>query len=165
MSGHSTALPGKFRSFPNLPRIAVPLMNTSHPPPLQTEWATLQQDHERHERCAAGIKIAAVALTAGAALFGFPFELAAPLTAIVWVIEAMLRTVQGRLGQRLLKVETLIADGASEYAACQLHTEWQATRPGAVGLLMEYAKSALKPTVAFPHALLLVLLFVISLQG
>mgnify|MGYP006196226355 CR=1 FL=1 len=140
-------------------------MNTSSPSPLQTEWATLQQDHERHERCAVGIKIAAVALTAGAALFGYPFELAAPLIAIVWVIEAMLRTVQGRLGQRLLKVETLIADGASEYAACQLHTEWQATRPGAVGLLMEYATSALKPTVAFPYPLLIILSFVLSLPG
>ncbi|MCQ9374189.1 hypothetical protein NMQ14_08010 [Methyloversatilis sp. XJ19-13] len=140
-------------------------MTTSYPSPLHTEWATLQQDHERHERCAVGIKIAAVALTAGAALFGFPLELAAPLIAIVWVIEAMLRTVQGRLGQRLLKVETLIADGASEYAACQLHTEWQATRPGAVGLLMEYAKSALKPTVAFPYPLLIILSFVLSLPG
>jgi hypothetical protein len=81
------------------------------------------------------------------------------------VIEAMLRTVQGRLGQRLLKVETLIADGASEYAACQLHTEWQATRPGAVGLLMEYATSALKPTVAFPHALLLLLQAALAIAG
>ena len=46
-------------------------MTTSYPSPLQTEWVTLQQDHERHERCAVGIKIAAVALTAGAALFGY----------------------------------------------------------------------------------------------
>lgn len=165
MPGQATARPGRFRSFLNLSRIASALMNTSSPSPLQTEWATLQQDHERHERCAVGIKIAAVALTAGAALFGFPLELAAPLTAIVWVIEAMLRTVQGRLGKRLLKVETLIADGASEYAACQLHTEWQATRPGAAGLLMEYATSALKPTVAFPHALLLLLQAALAIAG
>lgn len=165
MPRHSTTLPVRFRSFPYYPRITDLLMNTSYPSPLQIEWTTLQQDHERHERCAVGIKIAAVALTAGAALFGFPFELAAPLIAIVWVIEAMLRTVQGRLGQRLLKVEALIADGASEYAACQLHTEWQATRPGAAGLLMEYAKSALKPTVAFPYPLLIILLFVLSLPG
>lgn len=140
-------------------------MTTSYPSPLHIEWSTLQQDHERHERCAVGIKIAAVALTAGAALFGFPFELAAPLTVIVWVIEAMLRTVQGRLGQRLLKVETLIADGASEYAACQLHTEWQATRPGATGLLTEYATNALKPTVAFPHVLLLLLQAALAIAG
>ncbi len=164
MPGHSTALPGRFLSFPHLPGIAAPAMNTSYPSPLHTEWATLQQDHERHERCAVGIKIAAVALTAGAALFGFPFELAAPLTVIVWVIEAMLRTVQGRLGQRLLKVETLIADGASDYAACQLHTEWQAGRPGAAGLLAEYARAALKPTVAFPHAFLLILQVCLALQ-
>lgn len=165
MPGQAITVQGRFRSFSHRLGIASALMNTSYPSPLQTEWSTLQHDHERHERCAVGIKIAAVALTAGAALFGFPFELAAPLIAIVWVIEAMLRTVQGRLGQRLLKVETLIADGASEYAACQLHTEWQATRPGAAGLLMEYAKSALKPTVAFPYPLLIILLFVLSLPG
>ena len=165
MHRHSIALTGGLLSLQHLPGIAAPAMTTSYPSPLHTEWATLQQDHEHHERCAVGIKIAAVALTAGAALFGFPFELAAPLTVIVWVIEAMLRTVQGRLGQRLLKVETLIADGASEYAACQLHTEWQATRPGAVGLLMEYATSALKPTVAFPHALLLLLQAALAIAG
>ena len=165
MPEHGIPATDRLWPFQLLFGLAVVQMNTSYPSPLQTEWATLQQDHERHERCAVGIKIAAVALTAGAALFGFPFELAAPLTVIVWVIEAMLRTVQGRLGQRLLKVETLIADGASEYAACQLHTEWQATRPGAVGLLLEYATSALKPTVAFPHALLLLLQAALAITG
>lgn len=165
MPGHAALSADRLRPFLLLSGLAAAHMNTSSPSPLQTEWSTLQQDHERHERCAVGIKVAAVALTAAAALFGFPFELAAPLIAIVWVIEAMLRTVQGRLGQRLLKVEALIADGASEYAAFQLHTEWQATRPGAVGLLMEYAKSALKPTVAFPYPLLIILSFVLSLPG
>lgn len=59
-----------------------------------------------------------MALTAGAALFGFPFELAESLIVIVRVTEAMLRKVQRRLVQRLLKVETLIADGASENMTC-----------------------------------------------
>lgn len=140
-------------------------MNALASSPLHIEWTTLQQDHERHERCAIGVKLAAVALAVFCMLFTFPLELAAPLLAVVWVTEAMLRTVQGRLGARLLKIEGLIAEGADAGAAFRLHREWQAGRPGALGLLAEYASAALKPTVAFPHALLLLMLFALAWSG
>jgi hypothetical protein len=39
-----------------------------------------------------------------------------------------------------------------------LHSEWLASRSGVPGLLREYAVSALRPTVAFPYAVLLLLL-------
>ena len=138
-------------------------MTTSSP--LHHEWTALQQDHERHERCAIGIKLAAVVLAVICTLYAFPIELAAPLAGVVWVTEAMLRTVQARLGARLLKIEAMIADGDSPHAAFRLHLEWQASRPGAAGLLAEYAQAALKPTVAFPHAVLLMMLCALAWSG
>jgi hypothetical protein len=140
-------------------------MTVSASSPLFLEWRTLQQDHERHERGASGLKFAAVALTAFAVSSGIPLELAAVLNLVVWGCEAMLRTVQARLGARLLKVEALIAEGAPERSACQLHTAWQASRSGVAGLLQEYAVSALKPTVAFPHALLSLLPIALALAA
>lgn len=139
-------------------------MNASALSPLQIEWTTLQQDHERHERCAIGVKIAAVALMATGALFGFPLEMAMPLTAAVWLIEAMLRTVQGRLGVRLLAIEARMAEGGDGAGAFRLHSDWQASRPGAAGLLLEYGSTALKPTVAFPHAFLLLFQLALSMR-
>ncbi|WP_018410674.1 hypothetical protein [Methyloversatilis thermotolerans] len=132
-------------------------MNTHYPSPLQVEWTTLQQDHERHERCAVGIKLAAVALAAFCTLFGFPIELSGTLLAVVWLIEAMLRTVQARLAQRILRVEGLLEGGGEGAGAFRFHSEWQAGRPGGAGLIAEYLGSALRPTVAFPHAVLLAL--------
>ncbi|HEY9192403.1 MAG TPA: hypothetical protein VIO81_05980 [Methyloversatilis sp.] len=140
-------------------------MDHPHASALQLEWATLQRDHERHEANALWIKLAAVGLAALAALYALPLEEVAPLLLVTWVMEAMARTVQARLGERILKVETLIADDASPLAACQLHTEWLAGRPGAAGLLAEYARAALKPTVAFPHAFLLILQVCLAVQG
>lgn len=37
----------------------------------------------------------------------------------------------------------------------QLHSDWQASRPGGAALLLEYLKSALRPTVALPYPLLM----------
>jgi len=42
--------------------------------------------------------------------------------------------------------------------AMQLHSEWLQQRPGSLGLLLEYLKSALRPTVALPYPILLALL-------
>ena len=40
----------------------------------------------------------------------------------------------------------------------ELHTEWAAQRPGTVGLVVEYLKQALRPTVAFPYPVLVVVI-------
>jgi hypothetical protein len=39
--------------------------------------------------------------------------------------------------------------------ACQLYTEWTAMRQGTGALLTEYLSNAVRPTVAFPYAVLL----------
>ncbi|MFN3303907.1 MAG: hypothetical protein ACK44A_09325 [Roseateles sp.] len=65
----------------------------------------------------------------------------------------MLKTFQARLGERLLAVEAALKSGGG--VAMQLHSDWQASRPGGAALLLEYLKSALRPTVALPYPLLM----------
>lgn len=142
---------------------------------LIKEWATLQNNHEAHERNALLIKIVAIVLFAvgtawphGAALHPRAFfAILCFVVCVLWMQEAILRTSQSRLGQRLLRIEALQRDvdngEPSGSQALQLHSEWQASRAGGFGLLGEYARSALRPTVAFPYALLAALLAVLTL--
>lgn len=123
------------------------------------EWITLQEQHEAYERSGLSIKLLAVVLVAAA---GFWTSLSAPLVAVLvlvlWTQEAIMKTWQARLGLRLLTVEAALGGQAtSATQPFQLHTQWQGQRAGIATLLLEYAKSALRPTVAFPYAVLLVL--------
>lgn len=123
---------------------------------LQQEWNTLQNNIERYEHSALWLKLAAVALTLSSGSLS-PW-LTPALLLILWLMEGIFRTSQARLGERIVLIEPLIAAGEADTGkACQLHSQWLAQRPGTFGLLLEYARSALRPTVAFPYPLLLVL--------
>lgn len=131
--------------------------------PLQSEWIALQHDHEMHERTAVAIKVAAVVLCGLATWIAMPLFASIPLLLVLWAIESVARTVQARLGDRLLRLETLISEAAPASAAFRLHSEWLAGRPGLSGLLREYARAAIRPTVAFPYAPLLILMTLLPL--
>lgn len=122
---------------------------------LAQEWVTLQNNHERYETGGLFLKLAAVALFGFGAAQGWPAVLNGLLTLALWVQEGIYRTFQARLGARILRVEALMREEGPAGTACQLHSEWLAGRPGFAGLLAEYGGSALRPTVAFPYALLL----------
>lgn len=131
-------------------------MSASESPALLQEWAVLQGNIEQHERNALAVKIAAVLVFFAALVFSLAETLVAALVTILWVQEALLRTFQARLCRRILRVEELLR-GQSVGQAMQLHTEWTAGRRGVLGMIAEYAKCALRPTVAFPYVALLVL--------
>jgi hypothetical protein len=131
---------------------------------LAHEWTTLQNNHERYESGGLVVKLASVALTAAGFAAHLNLKLMAALLVLLWVQEAIYRTFQSRLGQRILRVERLVKLGSQDpgglgtapAAAFQMHSDWAANRPGVVGLVAEYARSACKPTVAFPYAVLMV---------
>jgi hypothetical protein len=120
---------------------------------LEREWMVLQGNIEQHERNALVVKLVAVFLFTAAVLFSLAGELTAWLIAILWIQEAMLRTFQARIGTRILRIEEMLRGAAGQ--AMQLHTDWIATRRGLTGMTLEYAASAIRPTVAFPYAVLL----------
>lgn len=119
---------------------------------LHHEWLALQAQHERYEALALGVKLAAFAVVV---LVPGPV-LALPLLALLWLQEGVLKTFQGRLGDRLLVVEAAVKSGEA-IAAMQLHGDWLAHRPRGAGLALQYLKSALRPTVALPYPLLMLL--------
>ncbi len=127
---------------------------TAHASDLSQEWRTLQNNYELYERNALLVKLLALVLCMGGYVLGLPFELAAGFVLLLWVQECIVRTSQARLGERIVRIETLVRNAAPATSACQLHTEWLAGRSDSAGLLAEYAHHALRPTVAFPYAVL-----------
>lgn len=129
---------------------------------LVQEWRTLQDNHERYENGALVLKLSALVLWCAMLALGFHTALMAGMVMVVWLQEGIYRTSQARLGERLVAVEACIRQGAADdqicHLACQLHTDWLAQRPGTLGLLLEYGKHALRPTVAFPYGVLLMAL-------
>ena len=122
---------------------------------LGQEWVTLQNNYEHYESGALMVKLAAVVSFFAAVAIGLAPWLLCLMVLVLWLQEGIFKTCQSRLGERLVKVERLLADGSVERGqAFQLHSTWLAQRPGLAGLLREYAASALRPTVAFPYAVL-----------
>lgn len=116
------------------------------------EWLALQSQHERYEALALVVKLAAVAVCAVVP----NVTLALGLIVLLWLQEGVLKTFQARLGERLLAVEAAVKSGEPT-TPMQLHSDWLAHRPRGAGLLLQYLKSALRPTVALPYPLLMAL--------
>lgn len=127
---------------------------------LIREWEQLQSHVEASERQALHLKVVAVILGGVAMLFGGQYALlGAVLMAILWLQNAIWTTFQERMSARLLRVENAIAR-REDIAPFQLNASWQAQRPSLIGLLFEYLKQALRPTVAFPYPVLMLVLVV-----
>ena len=82
--------------------------------------------------------------------------------------EAILRTSQARLGERLFAGRGNAPHRRrrrpfKHLPAMQLHSDWQTRRPGSFGLMREYAANAIRPTIAFPYIVLVALLLLLAL--
>lgn len=122
---------------------------------LAQEWQTLQGNHEQHEHNVLLIKLSSLAFfLAGLAAGIHP----AAITAVIllcWLQDAIYKTYQGRLVERLLQIEVALRQGTDGVPAMQLYSDWTARRPDILGLIVGYIRSACKPTVAVPYAPLL----------
>ncbi len=126
--------------------------------PLSQEWLALFAQHEQYEKNALFIKLAVTVLYAVGVAFAQQVDaiLIALVVLALWLQESMQRTMQARLGGRIVLVEQWLAQGQpAEGHAFQLHTQWLAGRKGLAGLLGEYLINACRPTVAFPYAVFL----------
>ena len=122
---------------------------------LANEWRCLQQQFEEYEKWSLWIKLLNVVLTLY--LLVSPMAMAIFLVAVLYVQDAIVKTMQSRTGQRLVAIEHLIGQGNTG-SAYQLHSQWAAKRAGMAGLIVEYVRHCLKPTVMFPHLVLLLVL-------
>jgi hypothetical protein len=139
---------------------------------LQNEWLTLQTQFDSYEKCSLAIKLFNV-LLASLSLFVLHANIwALIICAVVWLQDGIWKTFQSRIAQRLEVVESAIKHCSTEHSSedsskqnvdsshlpMQFNSTWEESRPGAVGLVAEYIKNSIKPTVAFPHVILIALI-------
>lgn len=128
-----------------------------HKSELENEWALLQDQFDSYEKFSLIIKLFSVGVLVFAfSCAGISLSITA-LLLILWLQDAIWKTFQARIESRLLQLETAIAASSDELISCQFNSQYLKTRPGTAGLLVEYFKQALRPTVAFPHIALFVL--------
>lgn len=126
---------------------------------LGQEWQVLQQEHAQHERNALLIKLTATGAAFVSLAVVVDLLLVGVLILMLWLQEAMIRTTQARLAQRLMRLEALQRQELRQAAdAFQLHTDWQAARGGFGSLIGEYLRNAARPTVAVPYVVLILVL-------
>ncbi len=126
------------------------------------EWSVLQKLHERYEFGALTIKLTAVALFFTGLVVELHGTWLVLLVALLWLQEGIFKTYQARLGARLLALEHGMAAG-EPMRVFALHSDWLAQRKGLLGQVAEYLGSTVRPTVAFPYLVLLVLTWVFYL--
>ena len=130
-------------------------------PLLQTEWLTLQNQFDSYEKCSLAIKLFSI-LVCCILVFALNAGVWSLLVvAILWLQDAIWKTFQNRIGQRLEVVEQAVQDNPHHvpehvlHMGMQFNLAWNQSRPRAIGLISEYIKQALKPTVAYPHVVLI----------
>ena len=142
---------------------------------LEQEWLLLQQQCEEYERYSLLIKLFSFLLFSAFLLAG---ELAGKtgtvvlvILLMVWLQDAIWKTFQSRIVPRLLQLEQAIhplnvgAHVQPDTTAFQFNTHYMQSRPSQIGLIREYALQAIRPTVAFPHALLVFMACVLIVLG
>ncbi|MEH6559391.1 MAG: hypothetical protein V7708_16465 [Oceanicoccus sp.] len=124
---------------------------------FEHEWRLLQNQFDSYEKHSLYIKllsIIAVLVVEITGTINISFVL---VLVVLWLQDAIWKTFQSRLEQRLLQVEKYILE-RSEASAFQFNSEYQRTRLYGVSLIGEYLRQSVRPTVAFPHIVLILVL-------
>ena len=128
----------------------------------------MQNQYDSYEKWSLVIKLVNIVLSC--VLLASIEESAVVLlpVAILWLQDAIWKTFQSRIGERILVVEQGIAVGdeqlSVEQLAMQFNRQWLAARPPALALLAEYCRQAVKPTVAYPHVGLVALTVYVAIM-
>ena len=83
---------------------------------------------------------------------------------VLWLQDAIWKTFQSRIEPRLLKIEKNIRE-KTEGSEFQFNKEYQLVETSGLSKILEYARQAIRPTVAFPHIVLMIILVGCSVVG
>ncbi|MBL4765533.1 MAG: hypothetical protein JKX67_09705 [Colwellia sp.] len=116
---------------------------------LIKEWQALHSSHECYEQYALIIKLFSVAVTVFSLALYQGNMIIILILVVLWLQEGIWKTYQARACSRIELIELALLK--NNLAAFQFYRQWSENRPSSVGLIMEYLKNALKPTVIYPY--------------
>ncbi|MFT6898607.1 MAG: hypothetical protein ACJA13_003031 [Paraglaciecola sp.] len=123
---------------------------------LHQEWLCMQNQYDSYEKHSLIIKLVAIILCPTLLFIAHIGPWSIAFAGLLWLQDGIWKTYQNRIGERLLVLEKAISQG-QEHQAMQFNANWLQSRQGSVALLKEYIGQSCKPTVAYPHVLLLIL--------
>ena len=129
---------------------------------LASEWSLLQKQFDSYEKHSLLIKLSSIGVLAAAYFTNHLSVFVLLLLLVLWLQDAIWKTFQARIDVRLLQLEDYLSNEHSlenrDGIAFQFNSLYAQNRPGNVGLLKEYLRQSLRPTVAFPHIILVAIL-------
>jgi len=139
-------------------------LNDSSHQLLAKEWEILHKDHEKYDRYSLLIKLVTVLVCLLSIGLAAPLWLALIFIMVLWLQEGIWRTVQSRTSERLLSIEAMLKEPDNQ-SAMQFYSNWEANRPGTVGLIKEYLFNAIRPTVAYPYIILVGINLIVAVSN
>ena len=121
---------------------------------FETEWCFLQEQFESYEKHSLYIKLVSILVLCFFLALGAANVYLVVILGVLWLQDAIWKTFQSRLEPRLLTLEQKIRENAQEYAF-QFNTEYQNASKSGLSLIFEYLSQAIRPTIAFPHVVLI----------
>ena len=135
-------------------------MNTKE---LGTEWRLLQNQFDSYEKHSLYIKLSSIIVLLIAAVTGQTNSYIILILSVLWLQDGIWKTFQSRIEIRLLQIEKCIAE-KSEENAFQFNTAYDEASLNGLSLVGEYARQSIRPTVAFPHSVLILIAFIQSIS-
>ena len=121
---------------------------------FEHEWRLLQNQFDSYEKHSLYIKLLSIIAVLVVEIMDAVNIFIALALVVLWLQDAIWKTFQSRIEPRLLQVEKYISE-KSEASAFQFNSEYQRTRLYGVSLISEYLRQSIRPTVAFPHIVLI----------
>ena len=145
---------------------------------LLDQWKTLHNTHESYEKYALVIKLVAIVASMTTFIFSVHIVATLLLLAIFWLQEGIWKTFQSRAAGAIITIENRLAytftatdididavigevnESTQPYL---VYTDWQKKRSSTIGLINEYIKNSLKPTVVYPYVPLMLIILAIKM--
>lgn len=126
---------------------------------FKTEWCLLQNQFDSYEKHSLYIKLLSVIVLLAAEISGVISIFIILVLVVLWLQDSIWKTFQARIEPRLLRIEKYISE-ESEESVFQFNSEYHRVRLSGLSLISEYVRQSIRPTVAFPHVVLLLILLV-----
>ncbi len=126
---------------------------------FKTEWCLLQNQFDSYEKHSLYIKLLSIVVLLSAEISNVMSILVVLILMVLWLQDAIWKTFQSRIEPRLLQIEKYISED-SEESAFQFNSEYHSVRLSGLSIINEYVRQSIRPTVAFPHIVLILILLV-----
>jgi hypothetical protein len=126
---------------------------------FKAEWCLLQNQFDSYEKHSLYIKLLSVIVLVTAEISNVINIFIVLVLVVLWLQDAIWKTFQSRIEPRLLRIEKYISE-TSEESAFQFNSEYHRGRLSGISLIIEYVPQSIRPTVAFPHLVLILILLI-----